>query len=130
MARGGRRTPAKPAPVSGPGAMSQRTDGGASQPIRVAGDQPYGARKASTEAQGAAPLAAGGGAPPGVGAAGTGGGASPMPPLDVFGPTSRPNEPATAGLDRSGLVSPDDPDMMLRMIYEQFPHPSIARLIQ
>lgn len=32
MARGGERTPNNPAPTSGPGALSQRTDGSPSQP--------------------------------------------------------------------------------------------------
>jgi len=49
--------------------------------------------------------------------------------MDVFGPTSRPDEPVTAGLDQAGLMDPNNPDMMLQLIYEQFPHPSIARLI-
>ena len=35
----------------------------------------------------------------------------------------------TAGIERNSLVSPDDPDMVLRLIYEAFPHPSIARLL-
>lgn len=26
-------------------------------------------------------------------------------------------------------MDPNNPDMMLQLIYEQFPHPSIARLI-
>ena len=49
--------------------------------------------------------------------------------MDVFGPTGRPNEPATAGLANQGMVNPDDPDMMLKAIYQMFPHPSLARLL-
>ena len=132
MARGGNRTPRKPAPVSGSGAMSQRTDGGAGQPIRAATDQPYGARQATEAAQGAAPLAAGGGTPapaPMGGPSGAGGTGSPLPPLDVFGATGRPNEPMNAGLDNQGQMNPDDPDMMLRLLVAAYPHPSLTRLL-
>ena len=129
MARGGNRTPRKPAPVSGPGAASQRTDGGAGQPIRAASDQPYGARAATETAQAGAPLSAGGGTPPGGGAGPAPGGGSPIPPLDAFGPTTRPNEPVTAGLENQGMMNPDDPDMMIRLIAQAFPHPSLTRLL-
>lgn len=132
MARGGKRTPRKPAPTSGPGALSQRTDGGAGQPIRAATDQPYGARQATEGAQAAAPLAAGGGTAPAPsmgGAGGAGGAGSPLQPLDVFGATERPNESVTAGLENQGMMNPDDPDMMLRIIIQAYPHPSLMRLL-
>ena len=132
MARGGKRTPRKPAAVSGPGALSKRTDGGAGQPIRAATDQPYGARQATEGAQAAAPLAVGGGPPPSApmgGPGGAGGTASPLPPIDVFGATGRPNEPMTAGLDAQGMMNQDDPDMMLRLLIAAYPHPSLTRLL-
>ena len=47
--RGGYRQPSNPAPVSGPGALSARTDGGAGsskQPIRRIPGQAYGEGKA------------------------------------------------------------------------------------
>ena len=40
--RGGYRAPSNPAPVSGPGALSQRTDGGATQPATYISGLPYG----------------------------------------------------------------------------------------
>jgi len=52
-----------------------------------------------------------------------------LPPIDVFGPTGRPNEPMTAGIGDESLVSPEDPDMMLKAIIEVFPHPSLQRLL-
>ena len=40
--KGGYQRPSSPAPVSGPGSMSQRTDGGPSQPIRDMTGGDYG----------------------------------------------------------------------------------------
>ena len=81
---GGQRTPANPAPVSGPGALSQRTDGGpTSQPPMVAAGGPYGSRQDMMAIQSGAPMAGGGGAG--------------LPPLDA--PSARPDEPVTAGVD-------------------------------
>lgn len=57
MPSGGPRTPANPAMVSGPGALSQRTDGGPGndrQPIRVAPGGAYGDRQAAVAQQQAA----------------------------------------------------------------------------
>lgn len=51
---GGNHPPANPAMVSGPGQLSQRTDGGPGnekQPIRVAPGGAYGDRKAAVEQQ-------------------------------------------------------------------------------
>jgi hypothetical protein len=80
---GGNRTPANPAPVSGPGALSARTDGGAtSQPQMVASGGAYGDRQEMESIQGGAAMAA---------APGT-----PRPPA-LTDPTARPNEPITAG---------------------------------
>ena len=80
---GGQRTPSDPAPVSGPGALSARTDGGpTSQPQMVASGGEYGDRQEMESIQGGAPMAA---------AAGT-----PRPPA-LSDPTARPDEPITAG---------------------------------
>lgn len=123
---GGQRQPTRPAAVSGPGALSRRTDGGAGQPVRVPSGGAYGERKAATEQQQAAPMAAGGPSAP-VGA----GGGSPMPPASggAFGPTQRPNESNTAGASQAQDVLARDPQVALRVLYAKFPHPSIARLI-
>lgn len=55
MARGGYRQPNSPAPVSGPGMLSQRTDGGAidgmTQPVKDYTGGEYGNNKAMREQQ-------------------------------------------------------------------------------
>lgn len=79
---GGYRRPSKPAPVSGPGALSKRTDGGPSQPVMEVGGFEYGGRADFEDIQGGAPMAA----------------SDPLPaPTPLFSPTERPTEPITAG---------------------------------
>lgn len=101
-----------PARVSGPGSLSQRTDGG--QPLRHIADAKYGEDKANIEQQKMAPLgnsadqgAAGpsqGGAPMGLTAspggipAGPPGPAAPPQAITPFGaPTAMPSQPVTQG---------------------------------
>lgn len=127
MARG---QPKNPAPVSGPGKLSQRTDGGpgsGSQPIRVPTGGDYGAAKASEDQQRSAPLSAGG-APTG------GGGVTPISPPSpdgVFGPTQRPGESPLAGITPGGdNPIAQDVDGYLRVLYSKFPHPAIHQLIR
>lgn len=88
---GGQRTPNTPAAVSPPGALSQRTDGGATQAPQVAPGNGYGERKAMLDLQGSAPM--------------QGGGLSRdmLPPLDA--PSARPGEPVTAGADLGAGIS-------------------------
>lgn len=90
-ARGGYRQPSRPAPASGPGALSRRTD---SQPKRPMPDAQYGEQQTFQDVQGGAPMA-GNSLMPGMGA-------PPSMPAEVtpFGdPTARPDEPITAGID-------------------------------
>lgn len=88
---GGPRTPSKPAAVSGPGALSARTDG-RPQPVRDLPDAGYGEGAAFREMQQGAPMASA--APPGA----AGGGVNPLAGLTGMGaPTTMPNEPVTAG---------------------------------
>ena len=59
----------------------------------------------------------------------------PMPQLDVFAETQRPNEPVTSGLPFGPGVGPtepiaDDPDMLLRAIYSVYPDPLLLRLLR
>lgn len=72
-----------------------------SQPVRAPTGLDYGERKQVTDAQRAAPLPDNRSQPPGGGQGGGppggGGGGQGAPVADVFGPTDRPNEPATAG---------------------------------
>ena len=84
--RGGYRKPQNPAAVSGPGALSKRTDG--KQPVVRVPDVPYGEQAALTAQQQAAPLPQQRPIPiP----------RTPVPQLNVFGTTERPAEPITEG---------------------------------
>ena len=87
--RGGYRQPNNPAPVSGPGALSQRTDGGATEGMTQPQQQytgfAYGENGAIAEQQSGASLA------------GTGFPDFKFTPLNA--PTERPNHPVTAGID-------------------------------
>lgn len=92
---GGMRRPSSPAPVSGPGALSQRTDGGPAKPAYVSG-LPYGEGQDFYDLQTSAPLGAEAAKPRSrSGATAPQGGASSPTPL--FAPTARPDEPVTAG---------------------------------
>lgn len=91
---GGRRTPNNPAPVSGPGQLSRRTDGGPQQTAATMTGMPYGENAEFNTMQSQAPLSAAGQTT----ARGTRGAkptGSPMVPL--FSPTQRPDEPVTDG---------------------------------
>jgi hypothetical protein len=107
---GGYRKPANPAPVSGPGAHSKRTDGGVShQALSAVPDQGYGEQKAQLDAQRQAPMA---GAAPMPQAApvpqgGGGAGASMASDFDFAGPSQRPDEPITHGVDIGPGAGPE-----------------------
>lgn len=94
MARGGYQKPSNPAPVSGPGALSRRTDGGPTQGAKYMSGGQYGEGQALQEMQRSAPMAA---APktnvpaPKMQAAMT-------PVTGIFAPTERPDEPFTTGM--------------------------------
>ena len=89
---GGYRRPAEPAAVSGPGALSQRTDGGAtSQPQMVASGGAYGDRQEMESIQAGADMAQ---------APGT-----PRPPA-LTDPTGNPEEPITAGAEMGPGMGP------------------------
>jgi hypothetical protein len=80
MARGGYRQPANPAPVSGPGSLSQRTDG-RGQPMMKLPNPEYGEQTEFAGLQ--------------AGAAMSQGNQPQVVPLTA--PTMFPNEPVTAG---------------------------------
>jgi hypothetical protein len=96
---GGKRTPRNPAPVSGPGQLSRRTDGGPAQVNAQMTGMAYGENKDFMEIQDGAAMAA---SPKSRGAAKVpqgspagpmiGGGSNPL-----FSDTMRPDEPVTAG---------------------------------
>lgn len=94
---GGKRTPNRPAPVSGPGQLSQRTDGGPQQVQANMTGMPYGENAEFNTMQSMAPMSASPSArSPRASArqAKQGGGMSATP---LFAPTQRPDEPVTAG---------------------------------
>jgi hypothetical protein len=124
MARGGYRQPGNPAPVSGPGALSKRTDGGPGQPVRTPSGGAYGERQAMEQMQQAAPLAASPGGDVGA----------PQPAGDVSANvvgldagTQMPDTPVTAGAatgDGPGLEAlglPNAPDQDLRRLVAYLP---------
>lgn len=133
--RGGYQRPSQPAAVSGPGALSQRTDGKVPQMLPSGGD--YGDRKALADQQSAAPISPQGG-PQGA----TGGGPTPAAsgppgfgPAGAFSPTQRPGEPMTAGTDwgdgpgQPANPLPDEPYMVAKALYAISPTPELERLI-
>lgn len=95
--RGGYRRPANPAPVSGPGALSQRTDG---QGARYMAGGEYGEGQEMMDLQTSAPMSQ---APEARSAAPRGRNARQVVreemarPTPLFAPTERPDEPITAG---------------------------------
>lgn len=94
MPKGGYRKPNNPAPVSGPGALSRRTDGGPVQAGKeMSSNGKYGERKELREMQQAAPMQ--GNTIPSAPAPTI---ATPRQPVtNLFAPTQRPDEPITAG---------------------------------
>jgi len=97
MARGGYRKPANPAPVSGPGALSRRTDGGPIQGAKeMSAGGKYGERKELREMQQGAPMQ--GNPVPSMPASSMPSISTPRTPVtNLFAPTEMPDEPLTAG---------------------------------
>ena len=86
--QGGYRKPNNPAPVSGPGSLSQRTDGGPTQPATYIPGLPYGQGQETYNNQVAAPMA------------GNPMASFAMPDITpINAPTTLPNEPITNGSD-------------------------------
>lgn len=96
---GGYRKPSSPAAVSGPGALSARTDGGPAK-MNLTG-MSYGEAGALNDMQSQAPMSApsgGGGAPP----------APVTPPTAIGDPSAYPGQPVTSGADAgAGPTSAD-----------------------
>tara|TARA_B100000029_G_scaffold448390_1_gene470874 strand:+ start:311 stop:730 length:420 start_codon:yes stop_codon:yes gene_type:complete len=128
--RGGYRqpTPSRKNAVSGPGALSQRTDG--AQPIMRLPNAKYGESKAFEQQQQGAPLGDSGGANAPMPMAGPGGGAP-----NIFSGTENPGQPITEGVPVGDGSTPptndlyDDVDILLSALYSVNPHPVIAELI-
>ena len=93
---GGMRTPSNPAPVSGPGSLSQRTDGGPQQVQADMSGMPYGENQELEAMQSAAPMSASTSAKsPRARQRQTKSAMEQVTPL--FSPTQRPEEPVTDG---------------------------------
>lgn len=95
---GGRRTPRNPAPVSGPGQLSRRTDGGPQQTTQDMTGMAYGENADFNAIQSAAPLSASQQPSAGRTRPSRSGGQG-VPGVPLFSPTGFPEEPVTAGAD-------------------------------
>lgn len=115
MASGGPRTPSAPAPVSGPGRLSKRTDGTPGGKLSVAPGLAYGERQEALAQERTAPMAVtpqtAAPSPPTVGAP-----AQPSTPTGATNQavnmmfaqsTQRPNEPVTHGVDIGPGAGPE-----------------------
>lgn len=92
--RGGYQRPSKPAPVSGPGALSKRTDGAPGQGIKSLPGAAYGENKAFEQIQQGAKMAK---ATPVAKAS--------MPSVTgLAAPSGRPDEPITSGINSGAGV--------------------------
>lgn len=134
---GGYQRPSKPAAVSGPGAASQRTDGGPgetmTQAARYISGMPYGEGQQINGLAQAAPLAAAPDAPT----------AAPIAVTPIHAPTERPDEPLTAGSPFGPGPGPEVlPEMpapqpevdvaaaAIRAAYIRYPSPYLRGLVQ
>lgn len=111
---GGYRRPTQPSPVSGPGALSRRTDG--QQPTRDLPNAKYGENTAFRQAQMAAPMSGDIGAsmPP---APPVGPDPSQLVPLDAE--SQRPDEPITAGMSGGPGAGPSVPNRPSQLTPQQ-----------
>jgi len=103
---GGYRRPSNPAPVSGPGKLAKRTDGGPAQKIEHYTDQPYGLGQATVAQQQGAPMSQQDSIPGlSVPSGGSSTGAPGVVPFDA--PSQRPDEPITTGVDIGPGAGPE-----------------------
>lgn len=93
---GGYQRPRNPAPVSGPGRLARRTDGGPQQTTTPMTGMGYGENADYNDIQSSAPLAA---TPSVTSRPQRARAAAPQRPMNVplMSPTQRPEEPITAG---------------------------------
>lgn len=129
--KGGYQRPTSPAPVSGPGSLSQRTDGGPAQGAKYVAGMPYGEGADFMDIQSMAPMEA---APRMPSASSVG--ASPRQIADadseseinlvpLNAPSQRPNEPVTAGVD---VGAGPGSDVLPRNVVAQNPYSLAASL--
>lgn len=94
-----------PAGVSGPGAMSRRTDGGPAQKLATLPDAQYGENATFQGLQQNAPLAQSGQTPQGEQQFQPNPAAGAVVPFSA--PTQRPNEPVTTGATEGAGAGPE-----------------------
>jgi hypothetical protein len=116
---GGRRTPRNPAPVSGPGQLSRRTDGGPQQTTQDMTGMAYGENADFNAIQGAAPLSASQQPSAGRTRPSRSGGQG-VPGVPLFSPTGFPEEPVTAGAPIGPGDGPPDQGMFQQSINRDF----------
>lgn len=99
MPSGGYRKPGNPAPVSGPGALARRTDGGPgdSTPEKLRGDGSYGQSKDLAEIQSGAQMQG----------QQSDQGLQPYSGAGFDSPSARPGEPVTHGADGGDGAGPE-----------------------
>ena len=107
---GGYRRPGNPAPVSGPGKYSKRTDG--RQPQRIASGGDYGERQEMESLQAGAPMRETGSAAQAAAPMAAPIDPSSLTPLDA--PTARPDEPVVAGMEQFTATPPSQLDDQTR----------------
>jgi hypothetical protein len=120
--KGGYQAPARPAPVSGPGALSRRTDGSPGQPIRTPTGGSYGEATELTGLQQAAPLAQ---SPGGTTAPSLLGGLTLPQGAGFDEGTQEPGTPVTAGAalgagpgtEALGITDQEDTDLRALVNY-------------
>lgn len=125
--RGGYRRPKKPAPVSGPGAASRRTDGQPgetpTQAARYLSGENYGDSKEINSVAASAPMAAAATAPA---------------VIPMSAPSQRPDEPVTAGARYGAgpgedIIAPPSSDTaadIIREAYERYPSAHLRVMVQ
>jgi len=103
--KGGYQRPTSPAAVSGPGSLSQRTDGGPAhkQAAKYISGLPYGQGQEMMNTQSSAPMEASTPTPNPVPMSQTGNSSNTvtqsMPVVPLNAPDQNPNEPVTSGAD-------------------------------
>lgn len=98
VGRGGYQAPSNPAAISGPGALSNRTDGGPTQPAQYMPGLGYGQGGQNYQNQVSAPLA--GNPMSAMSGQDMSGESVSVKPIGLDAPTQFPDEPGTAGIDR------------------------------
>lgn len=117
--RGGYRRPGAPAPVSGPGQLSRRTDGGPQQTTVPMTGMAYGENADFNDIQSSAPLAA----TPSVSRTQTRRNktaSAPVAATPLFAPTQYPDEPVTAGVDFGPGPGSPPPAVSVRKLSDVF----------